>query len=144
MERYQDPLTGKSRKISVVMEKNTRQAQKDAKQVLDARIQAILDDPFVKKKDYTLKDLSVFYSKHQSAELKKSTCVRNEFAVNSVLRMLGEDTLYKSLTAPYIRQKLLDSGKEADTLTGPIRKILFPTHDASTRSQSSKLRRTGL
>ena len=123
VERYQDPLSGKSRKISVVMEKNTRQAQKDAKQVLDARIQAILDDPFVKKKDYTLKDLSVFYSKHQSAELKKSTCVRNEFAVNSVLRMLGEDTLYKSLTAPYIRQKLLDSGKEADTLNELLKRF---------------------
>ena len=54
VERYQDPLTGKTKKISVVMEKKTRQSQKDAQQVLQERIREMLENPFVKSKNYTL------------------------------------------------------------------------------------------
>lgn len=123
VERYQDPLTGKSRKISVVMEKKTRQSQKDAQQVLQERIREMLEDPFVKSKDYTLKDLSDLYSKHQKSELKVSTCTRNEFALASLLRMLGEDTLYKNLSAPFIRQRMQDSGKEPDSLNELLKRL---------------------
>ena len=39
VERYEDPMTGKSRKVSCTMDKDTRTTRKAAAQILDAEIQ---------------------------------------------------------------------------------------------------------
>lgn len=43
-ERYQDPRTGKEKKVSKTMAKNTKQAENAARRELNARIKKILDD----------------------------------------------------------------------------------------------------
>lgn len=128
VERYQDPLTGKTRKISVVMEKKTRQSQKDAQQVLQERIREILENPFVKSKDYTLQDLYELYADYQKSEMKPSTIMRNGYAIRNMLQMLGADTLYDNLTAPYIRERMLASGKAPDTLNELLKRFKAMVH----------------
>ena len=48
--------------------------------------------------------------------VKKSTYRRNYFACNSLMEILGEDTLLSKLSAGYIRSRLLATGKEPVTL----------------------------
>ena len=42
VERYEDFMTGKTKRVSVVLEKNTTQSRKTAQKTLDAKIDAAL------------------------------------------------------------------------------------------------------
>lgn len=53
-EKYKDPLTAKWRRVSVVLNKNGKQSQKEAQRLLNERIEEKLND----KKPTTLKSLT--------------------------------------------------------------------------------------
>ena len=106
VERYRDPLTGKIRRASVVMEKDTAQTRKVAQRALDAKIQAAVtasDQP----EEVTVSRLIEKYREEQAATLKASTCRRNYWMGNLMMDILGKDTLVDALTANYIRSKLI-------------------------------------
>lgn len=106
VERYRDPLTGKTRRVSVVMEKDTAQTRKVAQRALDAKIQAAVtasDQP----EEVTVSRLIEKYREEQAATLKASTCRRNYWMGNLMMDILGKDTLVDALTANYIRSKLI-------------------------------------
>lgn len=106
VERYRDPLTGKTRRVSVVMEKDTAQTRKVAQRALDAKIQAAVDhsDPAL---DITLEKLVEQYLEEQKVTLKASTCRRNSFTAAEALDVFGRDTLVNALNANYIRTRLI-------------------------------------
>ena len=54
VERYRDPLTGKDRRVSVTMEKDTRQTRKIAQGALDAKIQEALSNSKPPRRGYRI------------------------------------------------------------------------------------------
>lgn len=114
IERYTDPLTGKYRRVSVVLEKNTRQAKKQAQEIIGDKIrQAYACTPTLQ---ITLTDLVEKYRTEQKSTVKASTYSRNYFACESLKRILGPDTQVDKLNAGYIRQSMLATGKEPGTM----------------------------
>lgn len=114
VERYTDYLTGKQRKVSVTMDKNTAGSRKMAQKTLETKIENALEEK--PKKDCTLKELVDAYSVDQKVTVKMSTYNRNYFATKTLMHILGKDTLVNRLSAKYVRKKLLKTGKRAGTL----------------------------
>lgn len=115
IERYKCPLTGKYKRASVVLDKNTRQAQKQAQEALTLKIQHIYEyteEPV----SLTLSDLIEKYRKEQKKTVKQSTYKRNYHACETLKRILGADTLLSGLNAGYIRSAFLATGKDHSTL----------------------------
>ena len=115
VERYTDYLTGKTKRVSVTMEKNTAQARKVAQITLQEKIQ----QAYTGKKEetkLTLSDLVEEYQKDQKLTVKMSTYNRNFFACKTLKSILGENTLVSRLSAKYVRDRLLATGKGPGTL----------------------------
>ncbi len=104
IERYTDRLTGKYRRVSVVLEKNTAQARKQAQAALTEKIrQAQSGEP----EQMTLRELIEKYREEQKKTVKLSTYRRNYFFGESVKNVFGSDILINALTASYIREKII-------------------------------------
>lgn len=116
VERYEDYLTGKMRRVSVTLDKNTASARKQAQAAITAKIERALQKDYAPVKDITLKNLVEEYRKSQLLTVKKSTYTRNYHACNALMRILGANTLVNHLTARFVRESFLASGKENGTL----------------------------
>lgn len=114
VERYEDYLTGKTKKVSVTLDRNTPQSRKTAQKALEQKIAAAMDKST--KKDITLKELVEEYRRDQKLTVKQSTYTRNFHACNSIMRLLGENTIVERMTAKYVRDRFLASGKSPGTL----------------------------
>ncbi|MDD3416359.1 MAG: site-specific integrase [Lachnospiraceae bacterium] len=114
VERYTDYLTGKQKKVSVTMDRDTAQTRKAAQKTLNLKIEKLCSQH--KTEELTLRSLADQYIAFQMANVKKSTSKRNEFAITAFLRILGKDTLVERLTAGYVRSKFAASGKPKSTL----------------------------
>lgn len=113
IERYTDPMTGKYKRVSVVLEKDTSQSRKIAQKTLNAKIdQAMMPQ----EKSITLAQLVDLYGKEQIKTVKMQTYSRNQSACNALMKMLGPDTIVNRLTAGYIRERMIASGRENSTL----------------------------
>lgn len=114
VERYTDYLTGKQKRVSVTMEKNTTQSRKAAQIALQKKI----EDTYEKKeeKKITLEDLIEEYRKGQEKTVKQSTYKRNYFACETLKEILGANTMVSRLSAKYVRDKFLATGKQGGTL----------------------------
>ena len=113
-ERYTDYMTGKLKRVSVTMDKNTPQTRKTAQKTLELKIQQAMKT--APNHQYTLKELIEEYRKDQKVTVKQSTYSRNYFACNAIMKMLGESTIVEHMTAKYVRNRFRDSGKENSTL----------------------------
>lgn len=114
VERYEDYLTGQSKKVSVTMDKNTAQSRKVAQKALEEKIGQRLTHK--EKSKITLKELIEEYRKEQEQTVKKSTYIRNCYVCNTIMNILGENTIVDRMTARYIRDKFLSSGDDNSTL----------------------------
>ena len=114
VERYEDFLTGRQKKVSVVFDKDTARNRKEAQKELQRRIEQ--QQSGKPEKEYTLKDLVEEYRSDQKQNVKISTYTRNYHACNTLLNILGEDVLVNRLTSRYVRDKFLITGKDPDTL----------------------------
>ena len=120
-ERYTDYLTGKIKRVTVTMDKNTAQTRKSAQKALEQKIQeAMIDTP---GHQYTLAELVAEYRKSQQQTVKKSTYTRNYHACNSIIKILGENTIVEHMTARYVRDKFLATGKAPGTLNEFLRRF---------------------
>lgn len=118
VERYENPMTGKIGKVSVTMEKNSAATRKIALQALtdkiDAKLREITSTPL--KREIDLKELVTAYRQDQRASVAASTYKRNYFACESLVRILGADTLINRINAGYVREKFNDTGDGNGTL----------------------------
>lgn len=107
---YDDPMTGKRRKVSITIDSDTKAARKAA---YDALRDKIAELSYVKKdEEITLKEISEKYTEHQKASTKAGTYRRDKIMIRKVVDTLGEDVLANKLTARYVDQKLRATGKE--------------------------------
>lgn len=108
VERYEDPMTGKIKRVIVTMDKDTASTRKIAQASLNDKINAKLQQvpAFVKEDELTLHQLTEFYHDYQKATVSLVTCERNYCAAKSMLRILGRDTLVTRLTSGYVKERL--------------------------------------
>ena len=108
VERFMDPITNKSSKVSVTMDKDTNANRKRAQIVPQAKIDEKLKDLFtpVRKEDLTLSELAEIYLREQKKDLKLSTYKRNVYAIHKIVGYLGGESLVDSLNALYVKNNL--------------------------------------
>lgn len=115
VDRYKDFMTGKWKRVSVAIDKDTQQARNKAQRTLQAKIDALRQQDPVPQ-DITLKMVKESYINYQSKIYKQSTVHRNENILNIVLRIIGPDTLCGRLSAGSIMKALLDTDKGTTTI----------------------------
>ena len=81
-------MTGKTKRVSITMDKNTAQTRKTAQKTLELKIQQAMGA--CPDHQCTLKELVEEYRKDQKKTVKQSTYSRNYFACNAIMKMLGE------------------------------------------------------
>ncbi|MFI3172171.1 MAG: site-specific integrase [Eubacteriales bacterium] len=116
VERYTDYITGKEKKVSVTINKDTRVTRKAAEEALRIKIDS--KQTVVCNENISLSQLIQLYLEHQKLTVKASTFKRNYFACQSILKILQPDTIVNKLTAGYIRSKLLHTKRDNSTLNG--------------------------
>lgn len=121
VERYTDYMTGKTKKVSVTMEKNTAQARKIAAKALSQKIDKALCTQH--HNTTTLSALVQNYREDQMKTVKVSTYKRNYHACNTLMGILGENTIVERMTAKYIHDKFLETGKDPGTLNEHLTRL---------------------
>lgn len=119
VERYKDPYTGKEKRVSITLDKNTKQAQKQAQEALYQKI----NSADTRIESMTLGKLTQIYLNDQERTVKMSTFRRNSFACASICKTLGKDVRLDNLTAGYIRKKYIESGKAAGTVNESMTRL---------------------
>lgn len=116
-ERYTDPMNGKKRDVSVTFAKDTPAARREASLILAKRIAERMEQSYAPEVEgLRVAELIRLYLKDNSKNVKASTFKRNEFAAKKLQAFLGPDTYVSRLSAVYVRNKLLETGKRGVTL----------------------------
>ncbi len=105
-EKYKDPLTNKWRRVSVVLNKNGKQSQKEAQKLLNKRIETKLND----KTPTTLKSLTFhaacdewleYYKNHSGS---KATTIKEKISnTNTVKNAIDKEVLINNITHTYLQ-----------------------------------------
>lgn len=114
VERYEDPMTGKIKSVSVTMDRETNQTRKIAREILAEKIKERIR--FSGSVDITLKELVRRYQTDQERTVARSTYTRNVFATNALVKILGGDVVAGKLTAGYVRDCFNRTGESNGTL----------------------------
>jgi len=113
-EKYKDPLTNKWRRVSVVLNKNGKQSQKEAQKRLNERIEAKLND----KTPTTLKSLTFhaacdewleYYKNHSGS---KATTIKEKISnTNTVKNAIDKEVLINNITHTYLQNNINEWAK---------------------------------
>ena len=104
IERYTDPLTGKTKRVSTIIDRDTKAQRKAAEELLRAKIQeATTRADF---SDITLKELVEKYIEHQEKVLKASSIVSTKAHMKYLLDIFDPDTIVSRLTAGYVYERI--------------------------------------
>lgn len=126
VERYADPLSGKQKRVSVTLPKNTAQARRDAQKTLAAKIEEKCS-VVLRPKETTLGDLIDAYGQ-RSSEITLSTQQRNSFAMVYWEKLLGRDTLISVLPRLNILGMMEKCGEEPGTMNERLRRFKAMVH----------------
>lgn len=108
-ESYPDPLTGKKREVSVVLDKNTNAAKKEAAAILAAKIQAKTPTA---PSSMTIRELVDQFIDYQYRMRKESTAQQDKNMLSVVVRLIGESARVSRITTASILAALDASGKD--------------------------------
>lgn len=109
-ERYQDPMTLDTKRVSVTLDKDDRKTRKLAEQILNDKIDNILgasDVSFL-----TFSELVTKYVAHQQKNVRESTYKRDKGQCSIIVNIIGPKVLVSKLSARYVKEKLDNSGKK--------------------------------
>lgn len=125
-ECYTNPITGEENRVSVTLEKATKTYQKQARQILDQKIDEALSRALsnvdTDEANYTVKDLVEAYQSYQKRTRKGATFRRNYFSSSSFVKVFGPDTPLNIFNAKYFRSKWLASEDENSTLNERLKR----------------------
>ena len=117
-ERYVDPVTRKSHKVSVKFDHDTPQQRNKARKKLD--------DLLASRREYryncSFKTLTAAYLACKEKEVKASTHRRNEAECGRLLRILGNMDV-ESFTAGYVKAKLMQDSTKPATVNEHIQRF---------------------
>lgn len=125
VERYEHPLTGKLRKVSITLDKDTKSNHKLAYEALQDKIDERLKEvtATIKKDDLRLSELVKLYRVDQRATVSPSTYKRNYFAMESLMNILGADILVERMTAGYVRERFAEESEKPGTTNERITRL---------------------
>lgn len=114
-EKYKDPYTDKWRRVSVVMNKDTKASQKEAMFQLDDKIQSKLKTVGLKSSNNITIEQSIdewfeHYKIHSG--VKKSSIKTKISSINLLKKVMPENTLLKNLCLPTVNKIFNDFFKE--------------------------------
>lgn len=114
IERYTDPMTGKTRRVSTIIDKDTKAQRKAAETVLRIKIEEATT--IKADSDITVQEVADKYINHQKQSVRRQTWKRDESMIHSVVKLLRPDVKANTLSARYISQQLESSKKGNVTL----------------------------
>lgn len=130
VERYTDPLTNKRKQVSVTMNKNGRQSQKEAQK----RLTALIDKRLKETDNKDLKTLTFheacdeWFEHYKKTSGSKITTLSTYSAnLNSVKSNFDKDLLITKMTASFIQKKLNNWNKELSSSQLVVRKNFIRT-----------------
>jgi integrase len=115
VEQYTDYMTGKKKRVSITMDKNTAAAKRTAMETLIRMIDERQNEP-PEIQELTLAEVVERYREYQKMTVKASTYTRNYHQCNSLMKILGKDVLVNHLTANYIKEQFIRTGEAPSTL----------------------------
>lgn len=117
-ERYTEPFAGKRKTVSVTLPNASRATVKQAQRMLDDRVRVLTACPATSS-GLTFGALTEAYSAAQRGIKKESTAQSVDYKLKVLRELVGSGTLVDSLTAPYVRRRLMQprSGKETAAVT---------------------------
>lgn len=115
-ERVTDPMTGKSRVLSVKIQRLSTSGRKDAQRRLREKIDA------AQPHRMHLSELIDIYNAEHIRLVRKSTYDRDASSLRTMLKVI-DDVYVDAMTAGYIRRKLVESEKENSTLNELIKRF---------------------
>lgn len=113
-EQYMDPLTGKNKTVNITLEKNTATTRRLALEELTKKIKQ--KQGYCNIQEITLEQLIEKYENYQKHAVKQSTSTRNHYACAALKEILGKNILVNQLTAQYVKERFLNTGKSPGTL----------------------------
>ena len=124
-ERYTDSLTDKVKKVTVTMPKASPQNKNKAARILAGKIEKAETASPVRS-DTTLGELADAYIKSLRLRKRKESTVSTESnVIYSCVSIVGEDVLVDKLSAKYVYDALLGSGKNIKTVNMYIKFLKF-------------------
>lgn len=107
-ERYRDPLTNKTRRTSVVMNKDTRQSHKEAQKRLNERIDSKIksSETYVPGADELTFHILIdeWFERYKLASGSKRSTIKTKYSkINTIKKYTPEDVLAKSLNSKVIQ-----------------------------------------
>ncbi|MBR2527829.1 MAG: site-specific integrase [Blautia sp.] len=120
VERYTDPMTGKQKKISVTIDKNTPATRKAAQKALQAKMECPQQ-----AKSLTLQDVYDHYAVHMQGPdgVRSGTWSTVSSEAVRAIEVIGADVLVDNLTAAYVRERMSQSGKRPETMNTLIKRL---------------------
>lgn len=115
VERYTDPMTGKQKKISVTIEKDTRAARKEAQRILDQKIEKAIGDSG-KPEALTLEKLVQLYNAAHQGIVKPATQQDNVTGLPKIARLIGNDVIASRLNAPFVMARIKEHVSKPETI----------------------------
>lgn len=108
IERYEDPLSGKSKRVSVIMPNKTRQTQKEASYILNNKIATKIKEIESTQKEIKFSDLYDEWFNRYKKQVAESTYMSTNNLMNAVKHDIGDDTLVSKIDSRLINE-ILDS-----------------------------------
>lgn len=130
-ERYTDYLTGKEKKVSVTMPKDTPKYRKEALRILTEKIDKS-NQPKTTK-EYTLSDVRTAFLLEKKTTCKSSTYKTTERMTKIVCDTIGNDVLVHRLTSSYVSSKIFEKCTKNSTINTYIRVFKSMMHFAYER-----------
>lgn len=127
-ERYKDPLTGKTYKVSCLMQKNTKQAQNRANEKLQAMIREKLSRETPESLDLTVHEIVEAYQRYKLqmcglGAMKEATYDKSLYMYKYLDEVLGASTKVSMLNARLITSALLKSDEDVHTLNERLTRL---------------------
>ena len=129
VDRYKDLRTGKLKKISITLNDKSSRTQRIASKELERMIHERQSEMSpVADVAMTLGALVEKYTAYQLKTVKLSTANRNASACRSIMAMLGPDTLVSSLSAKFVLDRMVNSGRSNITLNEDRTRLIALMH----------------
>ena len=116
---FVEERTGKWRKVSVTLPKNTDKARRDAERILTEKVRRINAD--VRTDAVTFGDVAEAFQKARADVWKVETARRYAHSLKNLCGALGADTLANKLSARYVSEHVADYKQRAATRNEMLR-----------------------
>lgn len=104
IERYVDPYTEQTKKVSIFLTSKSNQAKKQAAIELQGKIQKLINSS--KQSSLTFLEATKEFDCYYENKVKRSSYLSYKSTEKTVIKAIGEDVLIRNIDAPYLKKKI--------------------------------------